>query len=137
MWVRRGFRPRARLALASADGDFRGESVIELNEQQMRALEMRAEGLRHLTTVALTLAGVLGTVAGTVLKDMEPAKVIIAAGCFLLTALAALMGSEIILKAMETGVDMRRQIRFPTVLAQVFFGMGWAVLVYQGVLLLT
>ena len=104
----------------------------DLNEQQMRALEMRAESLRHLSTVALTLAGVLGTVAGTVLKEMEPLNVVMAAGCFLLTALASLMAQDVIIKGMETGRPMGRRLQFPTLLAQLLFGVGWALLVVEG-----
>ena len=103
-----------------------------LNEQQMRALEMRAEGLRHLSTVALTLAGVLGTMAGTVLKDMEPVKVATAAVLFLLTALVSLMGQDKIIKAIETGKIVRREVAFPTMIAQLLFAVGWTILVYQG-----
>ena len=110
--------------------------MAELNEQQMRALEMRAEGLRHLSSVALTLAGGLGALAGTVLQEMELTKVLLAAGCFLITALASLMAQEVIIKAMESGADVRKQMQLPSVMAQLFFGMGWAVLVYQGAMLM-
>ena len=103
-----------------------------LDEQQMRALEMRAESLRHLSSVALALAGVLGGAAGTVLKDFEPLKLIVAAGCFLLTALTSMMAQDVIIKALETGQDMRRRFMVPTLLAQFLFAVGWAILVYQG-----
>jgi hypothetical protein len=106
--------------------------VEPLTEQQMRALEMRAESLRHLSSVALALAGVLAGAAGTVLKDMDPLKVMLAAGCFLLTALASLIGQERIIKAVETGKDLRRKILVPTLMAQLLFGAGWAMLVAQG-----
>ena len=104
-----------------------------LEEQQMRALEMRAETLRHLTTVALTLAGVLATVASTVLSDMAPRAVMLAAGMFLFTALTSMMGQEQILKALESGKVERRKVHFPYTLAQFTFSIGWAILVYQGI----
>lgn len=103
-----------------------------LNEQQMRALEMRAESLRHLSTVALTLAGALGAVAGTVLKDMDPRNLVMAAGAFLLTALFTLNGQEAIIRQLETGKEARHKIQFPTIPAQGLFGVGWAILVFQG-----
>jgi len=106
--------------------------VVELNEQQMRALEARAESLRHLSTVALTLAAGLATLAGTLLQVSDPWKVWGAAGIFLLCAFLAILGQEQVIGELEGKRSQRRMIMILTGSAQASFGMGWAMLIAQG-----
>lgn len=130
MWRR--FRPWRSAALASRDAAATGDSMTDLNEQQMRAIELRSEGLRHLTTVALTLAGALATVAGTVFRDVEPAKIWIAAGAFLVCAFAAILAQEMLIARMEGRQARLLWQRLLTGAAHALFGAGWAVLMVQG-----
>lgn len=106
--------------------------MTELTEQQMRALEMRAETLRHLSTVALTLAAGLATVAGTLLQVSDPWKVWGAAGVFLLCAFLAILAQETVIGELEGKRSHRRMIMLLTGLAQGSFGAGWAMLIAQG-----
>ncbi len=108
----------------------------ELSEQQMRALEMRAEGLRHLSTVALTLAGVLLTVAETLFRDAEPAKIWTAAALFLGCAFMAIVGQESVIGELTGPKSRKRYISLLSNTSYALFGAGWAMLMAQGARLL-
>ena len=36
------------------------------------------------------------------------------------------------MRALETGKEARLKWQIPTIIAQALFGLGWAILVYQG-----
>lgn len=93
--------------------------------ERLLALELRASHLRHTTTLALTAAGGIVTLAGSIFRDAENLTPLwTAAGIFASAALLSFIAANVLIEGLRNGKDRRLSVNITEALATYGLCLG-------------
>lgn len=93
--------------------------------ERLLAIELRAGHLRHTTTLALTAAGGIVTLAGSIFRDAENLTPLwIAAGIFAGAALLSFIAANVLIEGLRNSKDRRLSVTITEALATYGLCLG-------------